>query len=257
MLTEECDLNPLPRAARHRGRRHRPRRVDRAAAPRAAQPHRAAGDPHQEGGGRRAVPRAARHRRPGRRPDRARRGRARRTCARSSSRAEAGLTGVNFAIAETGGFVVCTNEGNADLGVSLPKLHIACMGIEKLIPRAADLRRVPAAARPLGDGAADHRLHLALPRPAAGRRAAHRARRQRPQRGCSRDRSFRRSLALHPLRRVHQHLPGLPPQRRAQLRRDRRRADRLDPRRRARSRRATRACRSRAACAARAPTCAR
>lgn len=53
--------------------------------------------------------------------------------------AEIGLTGVNFAIAETGGFVVCTNEGNADLGVSLPKVHIACMGIEKIIPRAADL----------------------------------------------------------------------------------------------------------------------
>ncbi|MDZ4656039.1 MAG: lactate utilization protein B [Bythopirellula sp.] len=54
-------------------------------------------------------------------------------------RAGAGITGVNFAIAETGGIVVCTNEGNADLGVSLPKLHIACLGIEKLIPRAADL----------------------------------------------------------------------------------------------------------------------
>jgi L-lactate dehydrogenase complex protein LldF len=53
--------------------------------------------------------------------------------------AEAGISGVNFAIAETGGFVVCTNEGNADLGVSLPNLHIACMGIEKLIPRAEDL----------------------------------------------------------------------------------------------------------------------
>ncbi|MCA9048649.1 MAG: lactate utilization protein [Planctomycetaceae bacterium] len=53
--------------------------------------------------------------------------------------ADAGITGVNFAIAETGGFVVCTNEGNADLGVSLPRLHIACMGIEKLIPRASDL----------------------------------------------------------------------------------------------------------------------
>jgi L-lactate dehydrogenase complex protein LldF len=52
---------------------------------------------------------------------------------------DAGITGVNFAVAETGGIVVCTNEGNADLGVSLPKLHIACMGIEKLIPRAADL----------------------------------------------------------------------------------------------------------------------
>lgn len=53
--------------------------------------------------------------------------------------AQAGITGVNFAIAETGGFVVCTNEGNADLGASLPKLHIACMGIEKLVPRVADL----------------------------------------------------------------------------------------------------------------------
>ena len=53
--------------------------------------------------------------------------------------ADAALTGVNFAIAETGGIVICTNEGNADLGVSLPKLHIACMGIEKLIPRAKDL----------------------------------------------------------------------------------------------------------------------
>ncbi len=53
--------------------------------------------------------------------------------------ADAGITGVNFAIAETGGFVVCTNEGNADLGVSLPNLHIACMGLEKIIPRAADL----------------------------------------------------------------------------------------------------------------------
>lgn len=53
--------------------------------------------------------------------------------------ADAGITGVNFAVAETGGIVICTNEGNADLGVSLPKLHIACMGIEKFVPRLADL----------------------------------------------------------------------------------------------------------------------
>lgn len=54
-------------------------------------------------------------------------------------KAGAGLTGVNFAIAETGGFVVCTNEGNADLGTSLPPIQIASMGIEKIIPRAQDL----------------------------------------------------------------------------------------------------------------------
>lgn len=54
-------------------------------------------------------------------------------------RADAAMTGVNFAISETGGVVVCTNEGNADLGASLPKIHIACMGIEKIIPRLKDL----------------------------------------------------------------------------------------------------------------------
>ena len=53
--------------------------------------------------------------------------------------AQAGLTGVNFAIAETGGFVVCTNEGNADMGTSLPPIHIACMGVEKVVPRLEDL----------------------------------------------------------------------------------------------------------------------
>jgi L-lactate dehydrogenase complex protein LldF len=53
--------------------------------------------------------------------------------------ADAGLTGVNFAIAQTGGVVVCTNEGNADMGSSLPKLHIASMGIEKIIPKLEHL----------------------------------------------------------------------------------------------------------------------
>ncbi len=48
--------------------------------------------------------------------------------------ADAAITGVNFAVAETGTIVVCTNEGNADMGVHSTKLHIACMGIEKIIP---------------------------------------------------------------------------------------------------------------------------
>ncbi|TAG99943.1 MAG: lactate utilization protein [Sphingobacteriales bacterium] len=49
------------------------------------------------------------------------------------------ITGVNFAVAETGGFVVCTNEGNADMGAHAAKVHIACMGFEKIIPKAAHL----------------------------------------------------------------------------------------------------------------------
>lgn len=48
--------------------------------------------------------------------------------------ADAGLTGANFGIAETGEIVLCTNEGNADMSTAIPKLHIAAMGIEKVIP---------------------------------------------------------------------------------------------------------------------------
>jgi L-lactate dehydrogenase complex protein LldF len=53
--------------------------------------------------------------------------------------ADAGMTGANFAVAETGTFVVCTNEGNADLSANAPPLHIASIGIEKIIPRLDDL----------------------------------------------------------------------------------------------------------------------
>jgi L-lactate dehydrogenase complex protein LldF len=49
------------------------------------------------------------------------------------------ITGVNFAVAETGEVVICTNEGNADLGVQLADVHIACMGIEKIIPQRKHL----------------------------------------------------------------------------------------------------------------------
>ena len=52
---------------------------------------------------------------------------------------EVALTGVNFAVAETGTLVVCTNEGNADMGVNTANVHIASMGIEKIIPRVKDL----------------------------------------------------------------------------------------------------------------------
>ena len=54
-------------------------------------------------------------------------------------KAQAGMTGAIFAVAETGSFVVCTNEGNADLGANIPPLHIASIGIEKLIPKIEHL----------------------------------------------------------------------------------------------------------------------
>ncbi len=53
--------------------------------------------------------------------------------------ADLGVSGVNFLVAETGSFLVLENEGNARLCMSLPKVHIAVTGIEKVIPRLADL----------------------------------------------------------------------------------------------------------------------
>lgn len=55
------------------------------------------------------------------------------------ARADMGISGANFAIAETGSFLVLENEGNARLCTSLPRVHVAMIGIEKLIPRPADL----------------------------------------------------------------------------------------------------------------------
>ena len=48
--------------------------------------------------------------------------------------ATAGMTGTNFAVAETGAIVTVTNEGNADLSANCPKLRICSVGIEKVIP---------------------------------------------------------------------------------------------------------------------------
>jgi L-lactate dehydrogenase complex protein LldF len=53
--------------------------------------------------------------------------------------ADIGITGANFLIADSGAVLLVENEGNARLTTSAPKIHIAIAGIEKLIPRAADL----------------------------------------------------------------------------------------------------------------------
>ncbi|HZT79897.1 MAG TPA: lactate utilization protein B, partial [Gemmataceae bacterium] len=53
--------------------------------------------------------------------------------------AEMGVSGVNFGAADTGTLVVVENEGNGGLAMGAPPVHVAVMGIEKLIPRLADL----------------------------------------------------------------------------------------------------------------------
>jgi L-lactate dehydrogenase complex protein LldF len=54
-------------------------------------------------------------------------------------RADMGITGVNFGVAETGSVCICTNEGNGRLSSSMPRIHVAIMGMERLVPTAADL----------------------------------------------------------------------------------------------------------------------
>jgi iron-sulfur cluster protein len=54
-------------------------------------------------------------------------------------KAAMGITGANFAVAETGSIVIVENEGNASLATLLPPIHVAVVGREKLIPRLADL----------------------------------------------------------------------------------------------------------------------
>ena len=56
--------------------------------------------------------------------------------------ADVGITGANLLIAETGTLVVVTNEGNADLTMTLPKVHIAITGIEKVVPTLDDAATV-------------------------------------------------------------------------------------------------------------------
>ena len=52
--------------------------------------------------------------------------------------ADMGITGANFAIAETGTIGICTNEGNARLSSTLPRVHVAICGLDKLCPSIGD-----------------------------------------------------------------------------------------------------------------------
>jgi len=53
--------------------------------------------------------------------------------------ADLGITGANFAVADSGTVVLVTNEGNGRMVTSLPRVHVAVMGVEKVVPSFADL----------------------------------------------------------------------------------------------------------------------
>ena len=54
-------------------------------------------------------------------------------------RADMGISGANFGIAETGSLCIVTNEGNGRLTTTVPRVHVALMGIERVVPSFADL----------------------------------------------------------------------------------------------------------------------
>ena len=64
---------------------------------------------------------------------------ARRALREKFARAGMGLSGANFAVAETGTIVLIENEGNIRFSTTAPRVHVALVGIEKIIPRFADL----------------------------------------------------------------------------------------------------------------------
>ena len=64
---------------------------------------------------------------------------ARRVMRKKYCGADMGISGANFAIAETGMISITENEGNARLTTSLPKIHVAILGVEKVLPKLADL----------------------------------------------------------------------------------------------------------------------
>ena len=57
-------------------------------------------------------------------------------------RADLGITGANFGVVENGTLCLVTNEGNGRMVTTLPRVHIALVGIEKLVPTMADLDRL-------------------------------------------------------------------------------------------------------------------
>jgi L-lactate dehydrogenase complex protein LldF len=64
---------------------------------------------------------------------------ARNVMRRKFCEADMGISGANFAIAETGMISITENEGNARLTTSLPPIHVAIVGIEKVLPKLTDL----------------------------------------------------------------------------------------------------------------------
>ena len=134
-----------------------------------------------------------------------------------------GISGANFGVVETGTICLVTNEGNGRMVTTLPRVHVALMGIEKLVPTLADLDRC---LKVLARSATGQKLtvYTTLVRGPRGRATTDgpeelhvvlldNGRSADPRRRDGGD------PRLHPLRRVPERLPGLPHHRRPRVRR--------------------------------------
>ena len=138
--------------------------------------------------------------------------------------ADVGITGANFLIAETGTSVIVTNEGNGDLTQILPKVHIVLAAIDKLVPTRNDVAQL---LRVLARSATGQEMSVYTTFSTGPRREddpdgpeeyhvvlLDNGRSRHARRG------VRGHAALHPLRRLHESLPGLSGGRRPRLRLD-------------------------------------
>ena len=144
--------------------------------------------------------------------------------------AKVGISGANFAIAETGTLVVVESEGNGRMCLTLPETLISVVGVEKILPTFSDLGCFLQRCR-ARDRGADESLHHDVDRGGRRRRpadGAHRAGRQRADPGAGRS-GGPAGVALHPLLGLPELLPGLRTDRWTRLRLGLPRPDRRDP----------------------------
>ena len=145
------------------------------------------------------------------------------SCATSSFAPMLAISGANFLVADTGATCTVTNEGNAELTTTPPRVHIVTAGIEKLVPSTAHafaMLRLLVRSATGGDITQYTTFHCGPKRPGD---------RDGPEefhivlvdngRYADAGGGLKRHAALHSLRRLHEPLRGLPPDRRARLRR--------------------------------------
>ncbi|HEX3054793.1 MAG TPA: lactate utilization protein B [Gaiellaceae bacterium] len=77
---------------------------------------------------------------------------ARKQLRRVFERADVGITGANFAVCDTGSICLVTNEGNGGLVTALPRVHVALLGLERLVPTLDDLAVLIQLLAPSGTG---------------------------------------------------------------------------------------------------------